>query len=46
MKLAKQYHVDMPICKEVYNVLYNGNTVYDAFKSLLAYEVGSEKEPG
>jgi len=46
MELAKQYNIDMPISEEVYKVLYQGNTVYDAFRGLLSYEVGSEKEPG
>lgn len=46
MELAKDYNVDMPITKEVYKVLYEGNTVFDAFKGLITYEVGSEKEPG
>ena len=46
MELAKSYNVDMPISKEVYKVLYEGNTVHDAFKGLLKLEVGSEKEPG
>lgn len=46
MQLAKDYKVDMPISKEIYKVLYEGNTVNDAFRGLLKYEVGSEKEPG
>ena len=46
MQLAKEYKVDMPISEEIYKVLYEGNTVNDAFKGLLRYEVGSEKEPG
>lgn len=46
MELAKEYNVDMPISTEIYKVLYEGNTVNDAFKGLLKYEVGSEKEPG
>lgn len=46
MELSKDYNVDMPIAKEIYKVLYDGNTVNDAFKGLLRYEVGSEKEPG
>lgn len=46
MELAKDYKVDMPISNEVYKVLYEGNTVNEAFKGLLKYEVGSEKEPG
>lgn len=46
MELAKEYKVDMPISTQIYKVLYEGNTVHDAFKGLLKYEVGSEKEPG
>ena len=46
MELAKEYKVDMPISTEIYKVLYEGNTVNDAFKGLLKHEVGSEKEPG
>ncbi|QTD38576.1 NAD(P)H-dependent glycerol-3-phosphate dehydrogenase [Polaribacter batillariae] len=46
MELAKDYNVDMPITKEVYKVLYEGNTVFDAFRGLITHEVGSEKEPG
>ncbi|UAM96553.1 NAD(P)H-dependent glycerol-3-phosphate dehydrogenase [Polaribacter litorisediminis] len=46
MELAKDYKVDMPISKEIYKVLYEGNTVSDAFKGLIRYEIGSEQEPG
>jgi glycerol-3-phosphate dehydrogenase (NAD(P)+) len=46
MELAKDYNVDMPISKEIYKVLYEGNTVSDAFKGLIRYEIGSEQEPG
>ena len=46
MELAKEYKIDMPISKEIYKVLYEGNTVNDAFRGLLKHEVGSEKEPG
>ncbi|WP_299438671.1 NAD(P)H-dependent glycerol-3-phosphate dehydrogenase [uncultured Aquimarina sp.] len=46
IELAKDYDIDMPISQEVYKVLYEGNTVNDAFRGLLKYEVGSEKEPG
>lgn len=46
MELATDYKVDMPISREVYKVLYKGNTVHDAFKGLLKNEAGSEKEPG
>lgn len=46
MELAQDYKVDMPISKEIYKVLYEGNTVNEAFKGLIRYEIGSEKEPG
>lgn len=46
MELAKQYNVSMPISEEVYKVLYEGNTVHDAFRGLIMLESGSEKEPG
>lgn len=46
MELAKDYKVDMPISKEIYKVLYEGNSANDAFKGIIRYEVGSEKEPG
>ena len=40
MELAKEYKVDMPISEEVYKVLYEGNTVADAFRGLLKLESG------
>jgi len=46
MELAEDYNVDMPISREVYKVLYEGNTVIDAFKGLVKLESGSEQEPG
>jgi glycerol-3-phosphate dehydrogenase (NAD(P)+) len=46
MELAKKYNVNMPISTEIYKVLYEGNTVNDAFKGLIKHEVGSEQEPG
>ncbi len=46
MELAKDYGVEMPISTEVYKVLYEGNTVNDAFKGLIMRSVGSEEEPG
>ena len=46
MELARDYNVPMPISEEVYKVLYEGNTVHDAFRGLLKRESGSEAEPG
>lgn len=46
IELAKDYGVEMPISREVYKVLYEGNTVNAAFRGLLKIKSGSEKEPG
>lgn len=46
MELAEEYNIDMPITREVYKVLYEGNTVKDAFRGLLRMEAGSEYEAG
>lgn len=44
IELAKEYKVEMPIANSVYKVLYEGDTVYDAFRGLLKRTVGSESE--
>jgi len=46
MELSTKYNIEMPISKEVYKVLYEGNTVHDLFKALSSYDIGSEEEPG
>ncbi len=46
MDLAKAYKIEMPITKEVYDVIYNGKTVMEAFKGLLKVRSGSEADPG
>ncbi|MCL4122624.1 UNVERIFIED_CONTAM: hypothetical protein GTU68_038802 [Idotea baltica] len=46
MDLASQHNIDMPITTQVYKVLYEGNSVKDAFKGLLRRKSGSEAEPG
>jgi len=46
IELAEEYNVSMPISTEVYKVLYEGNTVQDAFRGLLRHEAGAEIEPG
>ena len=40
--LCERYAVDMPICEEVYNVLYNGKDPKDAIASLFARSLKSE----
>ena len=46
MELAKQLNIEMPISREVYNVVHEGNTVKDAFRGLLRQRSGSEADPG
>lgn len=46
MNLSQKYNVEMPITKEVYKVLYEGNSVRNAFKGLLRHKLGSEADPG
>jgi len=46
MELANDFDIHMPISEEVYKVLYEGNTVEDAFRGLIRLESGSEAEPG
>lgn len=46
MELGQKYGVDLPITHEVYKVVHEGATVYDAFRGLLRQESGAESEPG
>ena len=46
MELAEEHQIEMPIAYSVYKVLYEGDTVNDAFRGLLRRDVGSEAEPG
>ena len=41
-RLSERYSVDMPICEEVYNVLYCGKDPRDAISSLFARSLKSE----
>lgn len=41
-RLCDKYGVDMPICEEVYNVLYNGKPPKDAIASLFARSLKNE----
>lgn len=45
-ELANEYDIMMPIVNEVCGVLYNGHTVFDAFKGLLRVQSKSEYDPG
>ena len=46
MELAQEYNISMPIMTEVHKVLYEGNTVFDAFKGLIRQQASSESDPG
>lgn len=46
MELAKKFNVEMPITREVYKVVHEGNTAREAFKGLLSHKLGSEADPG
>lgn len=46
IELARQYGVEMPISEEVFKVINEGNSVRDAFRGLLRYQMGSEAEAG
>lgn len=46
MELAEKYQVAMPITAEVYKVINDGHTVFDAFKGLLKQQSGAEWDPG
>jgi glycerol-3-phosphate dehydrogenase (NAD(P)+) len=42
MRLAERYAVELPICEQVYRVLYEGDAAPDAVRRLLAREPKSE----
>ena len=41
-KLCERLNVDMPICREVYEVLYNGKATSDALNTLFARSLKQE----
>jgi glycerol-3-phosphate dehydrogenase (NAD(P)+) len=43
-KLAKKMDVDMPICNQVYHILYNGKDPKEAVKRLMTRQLKSELE--
>jgi glycerol-3-phosphate dehydrogenase (NAD(P)+) len=42
--VAAKHDVDMPICQEVYEIIYQGKPVRDAVQALMGREVRSESE--
>ncbi len=46
MELADEYGVEMPIAREVYRVVHEGQTPIEAYRGLLRMKVASEAEPG
>lgn len=45
VELGKLHQCDMPIAQEVYKIVHEGATVFDAFRGLLRRESGSEADP-
>lgn len=46
MALAEQYGVNMPIAREVFEVVQDRSTARDAFRGLLRTAAGAESDPG
>ncbi|NND66199.1 MAG: NAD(P)H-dependent glycerol-3-phosphate dehydrogenase [Halioglobus sp.] len=46
LALADQYGIDMPIARDVCNVISQGGTARQAFRGLLRVRPGAESEPG
>ena len=44
--LAEEYGVDMPIAREVFEVVQDRSTPRDAFRGLLRTAAGAESDPG
>jgi len=42
--VAQRLHVDMPICREIYEIMYEGKSVRSAVQALMGREVRSEAE--
>ncbi len=41
-KLAEKYNIDMPICKLVYDVIYDGANIYEQFDNLFLRSIKQE----
>lgn len=46
MELGEKYGLEMPIVKAVAGVLYDNNSVEDAYRGLVKMDTGSEADPG
>ncbi len=46
MDLGEKYGVDLPIARDVYEVLYEGKTALQAYRGLVRRDPGAESEPG
>lgn len=46
MELAEKHGVEMPIAREVYRVVHEGNTPAQAYRGLMRTAPGSEQDPG
>jgi glycerol-3-phosphate dehydrogenase (NAD(P)+) len=42
--VAEKWQVEMPICSEVYGIIYEGKPVRDAVQALMGRDVRSESE--
>ncbi|MEM7798095.1 MAG: NAD(P)H-dependent glycerol-3-phosphate dehydrogenase [Chloroflexota bacterium] len=45
IELGERHHCEMPIAEEVYKIVHEGATVFDAFRGLLKRESRSEADP-
>lgn len=45
IELGEMHGCEMPIAEEVYKIVHEGSTVYDAFRGLIKRESGSEADP-
>ena len=46
LELAEKVGVPMPVAREVYGVLYQGETAMEAYRGLVRHKPGDEAEPG
>jgi len=46
LELAERVGIPMPVAREVYGVLYEGETAQEAYRGLVRFKPGDEAEPG